>query len=230
MTPVLDRQPFFDPRSKDHSIRSLLSARTAGRRKRLWTPGPVIDQGSEGHCVGFGWSLELSSSPVRIPLVTDAFAHAMFYKAQAVDRRESRYYEDGATVLAGAKAVLESGFMDSYRWAFTIDDLIDGIVNEGPCVTGIDWYDGMYGTRPSGMVEVSGSLVGGHCITFVGYHPGMRIRGEGWTKRHEVLIWQNSWGTGYGKRGIGYVKVEDVQNRLMPNGEFCFPIHRKKVA
>lgn len=229
-TPVLDRIPFFDPRSKEYSIRSLFAAANTSGGPRLWTPGPTIDQGSEGACVGFGWSQELASSPMRVQGIDDAFALEMYRRAQAKDRAEGRFYSSGATVLAGAKAVQELGYQTGYRWAFTIQDLIQGVLQEGPCVTGVDWLDGMYDTRPSGMVDVSGTVVGGHCITIIGYHPGMRIKGEGWMKRHEVFIWKNSWGPSYGKNGIGYLKVEDVANRLFANGEFCFPIHRKKKA
>lgn len=227
-TRVLDRQAFFDERSRGYAV---LRPLRLTRRKRIWTP-PVfrVDQGSEGHCVGFGWGNELATSPVRIQGVNNEFAHGLFYGAREIDRAEGRNFPEGATVIAGAKYIKQRGFMDEYRWAFSIDQLIDGVVNEGPSVIGIDWLDGMYDTRPSGLVDVSGSVVGGHCLTIIGYHPGMRIRGEGWLKRHEVFIWINSWGEGYGKRGIGYVPVETVASRLMANGEFCFPIHRRKAA
>jgi hypothetical protein len=229
MSRTFDRVSHFDERSRSYGI----AARVApGQRvRRIWTPpAGRIDQGQEGHCVGFGWANELATSPIRIPNVTDAFAHGMFYGAQGIDREEGRNFADGATVLAGAKYTKNLGFMDEYRWAFTIDEIIDGVIGEGPCVIGVDWYDGMYDTRPSGLVDVSGTIVGGHCITIIGYHPGIRLRGEGWLKRHEVFVWLNSWGTGYGKEGIGYVKVEDLESRLMPNGEFCFPVNRRRAA
>ena len=226
---TLDRIPFLDPRNREYGIRSLMTAPPA-RVKKTWRyPDVRINQGSEGHCVGFGWSNELAGDPVRIGNVDDSFAHGMFRAAQAIDLEEGRNFTDGATVLAGAKAVQRLGYMEEYRWAFGIDDVLSALISQGPVVLGIDWLDGMYETRPSGLVDVSGSVVGGHCITLFGYNPGIRLWKEGFgLKKFEVVAWVNSWGPTYGKRGIGYVKVEDLEKLLAQQGEACVPIHRMR--
>jgi hypothetical protein len=139
-------------------------------------------------------------------------------------------YPDGASVLGGAKAVQALGLIGEYRWAFSMYEVMAAIVNEGPVVIGIPWLEGMYQTRPSGLVEVTGRQVGGHCITLIGYHPNMRITGEDASKRYEVFRWVNSWGTSYGKNGTGLIKVEDLA-RLLPNvGEACVPMQRRRIA
>lgn len=219
----LDRVTQFDERSRSYPVRAALQG--VQRKEKRWTPGDVLDQGSEGACVGFGWSGELEASPVRVKNVDNSFARALYHRAQQLDEWPGEEYE-GTSVLAGAKACKELGMIESYRWAFGIDDLIDAVVGLGPAVLGINWYEGMYETRPSGLVEVTGNTVGGHCILITGYHPKMRIRGEGWLTRHEVLIWQNSWGTGYGRNGFGYVPVEGMEALLKDAGEACVPLSR----
>lgn len=224
--PVLDRKKNFDERSRAFGVRAALPE-TVVRRRHRWDPLKTpLDQGNEGHCVGFGWSMELGGSPVRIKGINDQFGHALFYGAQVQDRRMGYNWPDGASVLAGAKEVTDRGFLAEYRWGFGIDDVIDTVVAHGPVVLGIDWTDGMYSTRPSGLVDTSGSVVGGHCITVFGYHPRLRLAGEGWLKRFEGLWWMNSWGPTYGKNGIGFITAESLDGLLKNGGEACVPVHR----
>lgn len=223
--PKMDRKIHFDERSRAFGIAEEISSQP--RVKKVWGyPRFRNNQGAEGHCVGFGWANELNGQPIGFNF-NNADAHQIFYGAQKIDReRHNLHFEDGATVIAGAKEVQRLGFIEGYRWAFGVEQVIDALVGHGPVVLGINWYDGMYETRPSGMVEVSGRLVGGHAITLFGYHPKMRIRGEGWFKRHEVVPWVNSWGSEYGNNGIGYLKIEDLDRLLKEQGEACVPVNR----
>lgn len=196
------------------------------RQKRLWRAGERLDQGREGACVGFAWTAELLARPneVRVP-DSDKFARELYREAQRLDVWPGEAYE-GTSVLAGAKAAQKAGFIGEYRWAFSIDEVIDALVAIGPVVIGIPWYENMYETRPSGLVEVGGRLVGGHAITLTGYHPGMRIRGEGWWKRHEVIRWRNSWGEAYGRGGDGFITPDALERLLSDDGEACIPTQR----
>jgi len=227
-TPVLDRIPHLDHRSRGFGVSEVVPRQA--RRESMWRyPENRIDQGAEGACVGFGWANELQGDPVRVAGIGNQFARELYGLSQQIDReRHNLHFPEGATVLAGAKATQQLGYQDAYRWAFGVDQVIDALVGHGPVVLGVNWYAGMYNTRPSGLVEIDGPLVGGHCITLFGYHPGMRIRGEGWFKRHEVVAWVNSWGPSYGVRGIGYVKVEDLDRLLREQGEACVPMHRTR--
>lgn len=222
MTRVLDRIPHFDERSRAFGVMRKPAVAEAPLRKKVHGyPSVRIDQGQEGHCVGFGISNELAGDPIRISGVNDAFAHGMFFKAQEIDRNEGRVYDDGATVLAGAKAATSLGYMEGYDWAFGIDQMLQALMT-GPVVLGIEWRDGMYDTDRRGLVDVSGSVVGGHCITTFGFIPGMRFG----LKRIDVIPWVNSWGPSYGKRGIGYVPVESMDALLKADGEAMVPVHR----
>lgn len=231
--PRLDWVSMHDPKSLDYPVRALTGS-TVEKKPKLWTPPkPVLDQGWEGACVGFAWTAELMGSPFPDPYTTkeqgDWFARNKVYKpAQFIDEWEGENYE-GTSVLAGAKVVQKEGFLDEYRWAFGIEDLRDAVITTGPAVIGIPWYDGMYGTKPSGLVEVGGDLVGGHALVVYGYHPGMRIPGEDWHSRHEVFRWRNSWGSAYGKNGSGLIRYEDLRDLLAGWGEACIPVTRKRV-
>lgn len=222
MNRVFDRIPHFDVRSRAFGVMTRPDVAAAPIKKMVWRyPSVRIDQGQEGHCVGFGISNELAGDPIRISGVTDSFAHGMFYKAQEIDRSEGRVYDDGATVLAGAKAATSLGYMERYEWAFGIDEMLKALM-AGPVVLGVEWRDGMYDTDKRGLVDVSGSVVGGHCITAFGFIPGMRFG----LKRIDVIPWVNSWGLSYGKRGIAYVPVESMDALLQADGEAMVPVHR----
>jgi hypothetical protein len=236
---ALDWRSFHDERSLDYPVREVLPP-TVPRRKRSWQAHKQrLDQGREGACVGFGWTAELQAQPSVVGgpggqiagQTAQYFATWVYRQAQQVDDWPGEDYE-GTSVLAGAKVVQGQGFIDQYRWAFSIDDVLDALVEIGPVVLGIPWFESMYETRPSGLVEVDGRLVGGHCITLTGYHPRMRLRGEGWTRRFEVCRWRNSWGEMYGRKGDGYILVEDLERLLWGRygGEACIPIDRHVKA
>lgn len=210
--PTLDRLPHFDEQSRQYPIRSLIP-RNVTRAKRIWTMPPnfPLDQGSEGACVGFGWSGELSSTPVRIA-TSNASALSLYQKARAQDRAMGNNWSEGASVLAGAKACVKDGTVKSYRWAFGIDDVIDSLVTKGPVVLGINWYDSMYETTSEGLVTIDGPIVGGHCIITNGYWPAHPKFGD-------CILWTNSWGKSYGINGQGFIRVDDLNTLLKQDGE-----------
>lgn len=213
-TPVLDRVPVFDQRSRDYPVRQLMREAPT-RRKRMWsTRAEPLDQGREGACVGFAWSGELAATPVR-KTVDNASALALYHAAQTEDRAMGHNYTAGASVLAGAKACKAAGSISSYHWAFGINDVIDTLVAKGPVVLGINWHRSMYYTNPDGLVTVDGPVVGGHAILAVGYWPNHPEFGT------DVVAWFNSWGPTYGRKGTGYIRVADLDMLLQANGEAC---------
>jgi hypothetical protein len=224
---TFDWKSRHDIRSLNYAVSDVVPIRP-DIRKKMWGTGDVLDQGAEGACVGFGWSGELAAAPVRIPQIDNRFALGMYQRAKTLDEWPGEDYE-GTSVLAGAKACQQLKLIGEYRWSFSIEDLRDALIHIGPVVIGIPWMDGMYQTRPSGLVDVSGRVVGGHCILLTGYNPKMRISGEGFFKRWEVARWRNSWGTSYGKKGDGWIQMEDLERLLQNSGEACVPMQRFKI-
>lgn len=197
------------------------------RKIRMWRQGTVLDQGSEGACVGFGWTAELLAkpfSPLSQPTQAkgNQYALGVYKEAQKIDEWEGEQYS-GTSVLAGAKILQQRGVIGSYRWCFGIEDVRDAVLTTGPVVIGIPWYSEMYTTRDSGLVKVGGELVGGHCITLTGYHTAMIIEG----KIRSVFRWRNSWGTEYGVKGSGFIEYNDLAALLKgTGGEACVPLDR----
>lgn len=212
--PRLDRQPAFDQRSRNFSIRPLVAG--IRRQKSLWPiPSPLpLDQGAEGACVGFGWSGQMAVGPIYNP-ASNSYARQYYEDARQVDRSEGRYYREGASVLAGAKVAQRRGLINGYRWAFGVDDVIDTLCAKGPVVLGINWYESMYQTNPDGRVVVNGQIVGGHCILATGYIPNDSEWGGNY------IQWVNSWGPSYGKQGVGYIRDTDLAMLLNQQGEAC---------
>lgn len=228
MERTFDWRPNHDPLSRNYGIADVVSG--VEKRPVLWTPGVVIDQGKEGACVGFGWTAELLAMPenydVDIP-TAEKFALSIYRRAKILDDFPGENY-NGTSVLAGAKALHELGYIGSYRWAFSVDEVRDAVISEGPVVLGISWYDSMYETDAWGLVKIGGKKVGGHCITVVGYDPAMEIHGQDGPQ--EVFIWRNSWGQDYGKNGDGYIKYDDLKSLLADRGEACVPQARTIVS
>jgi hypothetical protein len=222
-----DLRLFKDPRSRAYGVSTTVPEANP-KKIRFWTVPSCLplNQGSEGFCVGYGWSGELAVDPVAIP-VHNQFARMLFNKAREIDLDEGRDFgNDGATLLAGAKAAKQLGLISEYRWCFGIDDVRDSLVNKGPIVLGINWYDGMYETETNGLVRVNGGLVGGHCILLTGYWPyvmrrnGQRI-GKSSPYGRTVYQWTNSYGIEYGLAGRGYISETDLDRLLKEGAEAC---------
>lgn len=218
---TFDRVPEFDERSRLYPVRALvgrpsLAART--RHKQVWTPPYILDQGSDGACVGFGWTAELGAAPRKWG-VSNEGAFALYHEAQKHDPWAGTEHV-GSTVLAGAKAALALDRISSYHWCFNIDDVIDAICFKGPVVVGTNWYNSMFEPTPedSLRVEESSGLAGGHCWLVYGYIPqGHKINKFG----KDMFLMQNSWGADWAMDGRAYIAAEDLARLLAQDGEAC---------
>lgn len=210
--PNLDRRAFLHPENRNYAIRPYVQGVT--RKTTLWEipKNLPLNQGSEGACVGFGWSAQLAVGPILNP-ADNTYARQFYTDAQAIDATEGRSFTDGATVLAGAKVAQKRGLITGYKWAFGIQDVIDSLVAKGPVVLGLNWYDGMYETAAEGRVSVNGPLVGGHCILASGYIMNHPQWGGNWIR------WTNSWGPAYGVQGNGFIREMDLAALLQQDGE-----------
>jgi len=225
--PILNWVSHHDERSRDFPIRGAI--REFALRDKMWRIGPILDQGREGACVGFGWTAEALSTPVAVkldrvvsyavPVEGNEFARFLYHTAQTLDEWAGENYE-GTSVLAGAKAMQKVGLLKSYRWAFSIDDVIQAILGRGPVVLGIEWRSGMY-EAPGGVLTAQGQVVGGHCITAVGYKTSSPL-----LDGDAGIVLQNSWGEDWGNKGTALIRVNELADLLSRNGEACVPYGR----
>lgn len=221
----LDRLPLFDVRSLEWPISEV--ARSAWpQRSYTWALDLTLDQGSEGACVGFGWAHELRARPAVATGVTNVFAREkLYWEIQKRDPWEGGAYPgavpfyEGTAVLTGAQYLTSLGAMDEYRWAFSVDDLIQGVGYTGPAVLGLPWYEGMFTPDNKGFVRPTGSIAGGHCILC-----------RGVSVRYKRFLLHNSWGADWGRNGTCFVSFEDMDRLLHEQGEACIPVRRHTLA
>lgn len=227
--PRLDRVPQWDEKNEQYNEREILemfAVPQTGPRSYGWRLLYWLNQGNDGACVGFSWTHELGAWPAPV-VVTDEFAFGVYHQAQTLDEWAGEAYE-GTSVLAGAKAVHQRGYMDEYRWATSLDDLVLAVGYHGPAVIGVDWLDGMFQPRPSGLVEVTGNVAGGHAILIVGISLHPELKGEKISE--PVFRLRNSWGRDWGHNGDCYVKLSDMP-KLFGGGaniEACIPVVRDR--
>lgn len=220
--PRLTRLPFFDVRSLGYAIADLFD-KDQPLRSYTWKCRDVLDQGSEGACVGFAMAHELIAKPQAIKGVDNKFARERIYwAAQKIDKWEGGDYPgadpkmEGSSILAGIKTLKALGYIDEYRWAFSVADLAMAVAYKGPAVIGIPWYSGMFNPASCGCLHPTGDKSGGHAIL---------VRGVN-VKRKTFLL-HNSWGPGWGKNGTAKITWADLEKLLKDGGEAVIPLKRQ---
>jgi hypothetical protein len=244
---VLDWRPRYDPRSLEHRV-AAVAGTTLPTTGRLWAAGPVLDQGREGACVGFGCSDEAAAQPVPVPGIGNRYALGYYRAAQKRDEWPGEAYE-GTSVLAGLLEGRARGLYAGFRWAKTAEELAAGIVLDeahggGPAIIGVQWNADSYTTDKLGVLKVSGAVVGGHCLCVLGFIPaglqaGTELEGqllrlgllEGYRAiKGPAFVILNSWGTTFGVKGLALVPLEAMRTWVRAGGEFAIPQGRKLPA
>lgn len=222
MNRTFDRLRHVDLRSLAYRIQA--PAPTYRPRSFTWRLGPrILDQGSQGSCVGMGWANELQSRPSMVEHVDEDTARSIYYKAQALDEWPGSDYS-GTSVLAGAKACRQDGWIGEYRWCLTVDDLVVALGYHGPVVIGVDWYTGMIDTDAEGFIRPTGFVEGGHCVLL---NRVALVRSGGVVDPVLSFVQGvNSWGPGWGFAGTFRIALVDVAV-LFPGGDWCVPMGRR---
>lgn len=235
--PRLDRIRQTDLRSLNYPVSDVLTADEYRRpRSYTWKLGmEALDQGPNGACVGFGWGHELSARPGVVTGVNDQFALGVYFGAQRRDPWPGGAYPgaedfyEGTSVLAGAQEVRERGWIDEYRWCFTLDDLVATLGYRGPVVAGLDWTEDMFEPDHDFFLRPTGRYAGGHCVCIQGVHVERTVElGDGPDTLDPIRSYVtivNSWSPGWGTRGRAKITLVDLAV-LWPTAEFVVPMHR----
>lgn len=221
----LDRIPLFDRQSLSYPINDALNAEQQTLISKTWTapPGtPVLNQGTEGACVGMGVTHELLFYPVAIRGLDADFARKQIYwVAQRDDPWPGGSYPDanpryeGTSVLYGIKAAADLGYYTEYRWATSEKEMALGVGYLGPAIIGVDWYEGMFAPDSKGFIRPTGDKMGGHCCLVI----GVNVKSDYYTIR-------NSWGPEWGNNGNCKISRKDMAKLLGDNGEVCIITQR----
>lgn len=202
-----------DDRDKNFPMKGLLPKRASRRKYRYWySSGWWGNQGTSSQCVAYGWSHWLSDGPIRQkgpqPVMDPG---VLYHEAQLVDEWPGPPPPyDGTSVRAGAKVLQSLGYISSYHWATTLDELIQAVLGSWPVVVGTNWYAGMFNPGADNFARISGSVVGGHCYLVNGVNMDI-----------EAGRIKNSWGRSWGRSGFAQVSFKDLERLIKEDGEIC---------
>ena len=199
-----------DPRIRSFPVQQIIPTKVKEPRSYTWSIGKVLDQGREGSCVGHAVAHRLIARPVVHTEITHEDAVSIYKQAQTLDPWPGEEYE-GTSVLAGAKAAMKRGYVTSYHWAETLDELIIGVGYCGPAVMGTWWHEGMVTPAVNGAITPTGRKLGGHSYILNGVN--LRTR---------LFFGVNSWGESWGVKGRFVLSFEDAGTLLADSGEACF--------
>jgi hypothetical protein len=242
---TFDHRARFDPRSLNFRAAPGVTAMpTAGR---IWQHGPVLDQGAEGACVGFGSSGAVAAEPLSRVGVSNSYARNWYRAAQRLDEWPGEAYE-GTSVLAGCLEGRRRKMWSGFRWAKRPAELAAGIVADslGPAIIGVQWSEQLYRVPSSGLLDAGVRLDPdlGHCVLLFGYVPAWAdctpalqegLRSHGLDTAAQQLKAPgfpllNSWSAAWGNGGRALAPVALVQRWFDARGEFGLPEGRAIMA
>lgn len=197
---------------RDHGFGVARRGSELPQASRYWCDHQWVgDQGASSQCVGYAWAHWLSAAPIRQWLRPQG----LYELAQYLDEWDGTDYE-GTTVRAGAKALASLGYIAEYRWAKSIHEIAETLLNVGPVVVGTDWLEGMSYPMKSGAVYPEGNNLGGHAYILTGVS----------VPRREFRL-KNSWGKGWGRRGKASIGFDAFAELLDRDGEACLGVEFK---
>ena len=207
-----------DERDQLFEVRKLgiVSPRPSKRTYRYWNDsGAWLDQGSTSSCVGHAWAHYIEDGPITHAGTVDPFI--IYQLAQKLDEWPGADY-DGTSVRGGARAVHDGGWIEGvYAWAFTVEDIVQALLEVGPVVVGTDWYSGMTEPDEEGFLSMEGALEGGHAYLLNGVNV-----------QKKALRMKNSWGREWGDEGRAWISFETFAELLRRNGEACLSTELKR--
>jgi hypothetical protein len=176
----------------------------------------VLDQGDIGSCTGNAPVTALGCGSMYETLATaqqaglnEDLAVRWYENNTKVDTYAGTYPPDdtGSDGLAAGKTGVQFGYVSGYLHALTLDDALTAIVLH-PIIVGVDWYEGFDSPSSSGLVQISGSIRGGHefCLRKIDVD--------------NKLVWaRNSWGLSYGVQGEFCFSFDTLGTLLSSNGD-----------
>lgn len=209
--PGFGRRPSVpDPRDADYPIRALLPPTPSARIFRYWNQqGWWGDQGESPQCVAYASLHWLADGPVTqhagpSPVVDPT---VLYHECQLLDEIPGINY-DGTTTRGAAKAMEARGYLESYHWGHTLDDVVQCLLELGPVLIGTNWYSGMMEPDEAGIIRVIGPVLGGHETVLNGVNT-----------HAELVRGKNSWGRSWGHGGNYYLRFADLARLLEEEGE-----------
>ena len=202
-------------------------------RKLWWANGWWGDQGlqeySKSECTIFGSLHAIHDGPITpkkrpyariIKPIRDP--NKLYIRGQQIDGTDPADRESGLTCDAAAKVFREEGLIGEWRWAESVDEAVNWLLNVGPATIGKPWWWDDFELAPSGLLRMSGGYAGGHLTKMDGVDT---INEVVWDKNS----WSRQWGharslhpSGGAKRGFYGMTFKQLDNLLTNEGaEIC---------
>lgn len=244
----LGRIPNFDPRSRDFQVRTLLRADGVTKpRSYRWKPGPVLNQGATGQCVGFSGAGELAARPVRWPADYDlgSLLYELCCRRDPWPQNDNLDRSFGTDVLTLMKVMRELKFIPAFHWCGAgsgnvVEDEALSVGYRGPAIRGTVWLNSMFDTASDGriIVDPTSGEAGGHAYVIFGKSIVWKSTSlpasptMAYVDRKKCKSWVvNSWGeNGFGVAGIGYMNFDDDEYLLETGGESAIPEMRQRTT
>jgi hypothetical protein len=174
--------------------------------KKFWQILVQLDQGQTPHCVGFSGGDYLGGAPVEDINITDDTGHAIYYECKVRDGQPK--VENGSSIHSLAGVLQDRGRLGTYVWARSTDEMTQWLLTKGNVVVGTNWYDAMFYPKASGIVDISGTLAGGHAYVAVGVDT---VAG--------YYEFKNSWSRNWGVNGNFRIMIRDFARLIAEDGE-----------
>lgn len=190
----------------------------------FWRPlTPALDQRDLGACTGFATLQCRLSEPWKWSGILDipqleALARSIYSGATKRDIWPGTWppTDTGSGGQWALDEALHQGVFAQYVAIDSFEDL-QLALQKGPCISGVDWYDGFFSPDRCGAIKKTGAVVGGHEIVISG------IRYS--TKQ---ILARTSWGefgVDYqGKSGFFWWTFGDYQALIAAGGDIHCPI------
>lgn len=205
----------FAPDARDKRFQLPQAIVPAGVTQRTWFTRDVYDQGYSSQCVaysGVGW---LAAGPVRNTKELPEFAE-LYRACQLIDEWPGEDPDvEGTSVRALMRVLKGRGYISEYRWAWTLQPVVNHILAVSPVVLGTTWYSGQMETDAEGFVSAAGELVGGHAYLAIGANRNKKCPDGSIGAIRAV----NSWGKGWGQGGRFWLSFKDLAKLLAEDGE-----------
>lgn len=205
----------FVPDARDKKFAISPPREGAQITSRTWFSRDVFDQGATSQCTAYasvGW---LRAGPVRnlskLPSFEELYRD--FQRNDEWPGEEPTY--EGSSIRAAMKVLKRRGYVSEYRWAWTLDPVIDHIMAVGPMVAGTTWFSGQMDADKQGFIHATGRAVGGHAYLVIGANR-QKLCPDGSRGCVRIL---NSWGRGWADSGRAWISFVDLAKLLADDGE-----------
>ncbi len=213
--------PYRLGRHVEHDARSMAFAaplHAAPIRSVEWERhGGPFDQGDLGSCTANAMLGSLMTGPYyrQGRDFVEADCVELYKDATRLDTVPGHYPPDdtGSSGIAAMKAAKRAGYVSGYHHVFSFHGVLQAL-QKGPGITGTNWYEGMFTAHgPDAIVEPVGELAGGHEYLCYGAD----------VERGLLLFW-NSWGSGWGNGGRFAMTFGDYRKLLGERGDYTVAV------